>query len=162
MQPAEHQSALAVGALIEEHPQDKNETDLELALRYAVSRSPAGILIVGALGGRLDQTLGNIGLLASPDLAGLDVRMDDGLEEAFFCRTQAEIRGGPGDIVSLLPWGGAVRGVRTEGLRWALRDETLYADKTRGISNEMLETGAHVNISAGLLLVIHRRQSGSM
>jgi thiamine pyrophosphokinase len=92
----------------------------------------------------------------------VDIRLDDGLEQVFFCRSQAEIRGHPGDIVSLIPWGAtAVQGVRTEGLRWALQAETLYPDKTRGISNEMLEASAHIRISAGLLLVIHRRQAQS-
>jgi thiamine pyrophosphokinase len=159
--PAEHEGAVALGALIQQHPHDKNETDLELAIRYAVSRSPSSILIVAGLGRRLDQTIGNIALLAASDLATLDVRMDDGLEEVFFCRQEAEVRGQPGDIVSLIPWGSAVQGVSTQRLRWPLHEETLYPDQTRGISNEMLEPTAHVSISAGLLLVIHRRQSQS-
>jgi len=162
LDPAEHQSALAFGALVQQHPHDKDETDLELAIRYAVSRSPSSILIVAGLGRRLDQTIGNIALLTGPDLADFDVRLDDGVEQVLFCRGQAELRGSPGDIVSLIPWGADAQGVRTHGLRWVLNSETLYADKTRGISNEMLETKANVSISAGLLLVIHRRRSQSM
>ena len=38
---------------IEQYPEDKDETDLELALRYAIESRPSAILIVGALGGRL-------------------------------------------------------------------------------------------------------------
>ena len=162
LEPAEHQSALALGALVQQHPHDKNETDLELAIRYAVDRAPSSILIVAGLGRRLDQTVGNIALLSASDIADLDVRMDDGVEEVFFCRQQAEVRGQPGDIVSLVPWGSAVEGVSTQRLRWPLHEETLYPDKTRGISNEMLEATAQVSISAGLLLVIHRRRSESM
>ncbi len=162
MEAADRQSALAAGAKIEQHPHDKNETDLELAIRYALAQAPATILIVAALGRRLDQTIGNIALLTAPELAGLDVRLDDGLEEAFFCRGRSEIEGRPGDIVSLIPWAAApVEGVQTDGLRWALHAETLYPDKTRGISNEMLETTARISIAAGLLLVIHRRQMQS-
>jgi thiamine pyrophosphokinase len=162
MAPVERQSVLALGSRVEQHPHDKNETDLELAIRYAVSRSPSSILIVAGLGRRLDQTIGNIALLSGPELVNLDVRMDDGVEEVFFCREHIEVRGKPGDIVSLIPWGAAVQGVRTKGLRWPLRDETLYADKTRGISNEMQDAIAQVAISAGLLLVVHRRQLRSM
>lgn len=162
IEPATRETALAAGALVQQHPHDKNETDLELAIRYAAAQAPSGILIVAALGRRLDQTIGNIVLLTQPVLNGLDVRIDDGLEEVFFCRGQCELRGNPGDIVSLIPWGAAgAQGVRTEGLRWALQAETLYPDKTRGISNEMLETVARVSITAGLLLVIHRRQAQS-
>ncbi len=162
IEPAAREKALASGAVVQQHPRDKNETDLELALRYAAAQAPSGIVVVGALGRRLDQTIGNLALLTAPECAGLDVRLDDGVEEAFFCRVEAEVRGERGDIVSLIPWGATpAQGVRTEGLRWTLHAETLYPDKTRGISNEMLETIARVSIDAGILLVIHRRQAPS-
>ena len=154
------------GIPIELHPRDKNETDLELALNRALEQKPSSIRIVGALGGRLDQTLGNISLLSDSRLASLDCRLDDGVEEVFFCRGQPKvpsqvfserIEGAYGDLVSLVPWNGTVTGIRTTGLRWPLNHETLYPDKTRGISNEMLETAAEVSIESGLLLVVHLR-----
>ena len=49
--------------------------------------------------------MGNIALLTDPQLATFDVRLDDGVEEIFFCRDQAQVQGGSGDIVSLIPWG---------------------------------------------------------
>jgi thiamine pyrophosphokinase len=154
------------GIPIELHPRDKNETDLELTLNRALEQKPSSIRIVGALGGRLDQTLGNISLLSDSRLASLDCRLDDGVEEVFFCRGQPQapsqafrgrIEGARSDLVSLVPWNGTVTGIRTTGLRWPLNNETLYPDKTRGISNEMLETVAEVSIETGLLLIVHRR-----
>jgi thiamine pyrophosphokinase len=142
-----------------QHPHDKNETDLELAIHYALEQMPDSILIVGALGNRLDQTLANIALLGDPELAELDVRLDDGVEEVYFCRKDTQVAGRSGDLVSLIPWGGAVMGVRTEGLKWPLLYETLYPDKTRGVSNEMLSEVAGIDIRSGLLLIVHRRLS---
>lgn len=136
---------------------DKNETDLELAIQHAVEMRPEQVVIVGALGGRLDQTLGNIALLSDARFPNLDLRLDDGVEELFFCRDQAEVHGRSGELVSLIPWGAPVEGVRTDGLRWPLSDETLYPNKTRGISNELLGERAAVRIRSGLLLVVHRR-----
>ncbi len=136
---------------------DKNETDLELAIQHAVEMQPEQVIIVGALGGRLDQTLGNIALLSDSRLSTLDLRLDDGVEELFFCRSQVEVHGRSGELVSLIPWGVSVEGVRTDGLRWPLSDETLYPNKTRGISNELLGERATVHIRSGLLLVVHRR-----
>ncbi len=146
------------GVTVEYHPRNKNETDLELAIDAALKQKPEQILIVAALGGRLDQTLANITLLADPRLASFDVRLDDGVEEIFVCRDQAEVQGKSGDLVSLIPWQGAVPEVQTKELKWPLRRETLYPDKTRGISNEMLGSTASVSIGSGLLLVVHRRQ----
>jgi thiamine pyrophosphokinase len=144
------------GVEIRQYPPDKNETDLELALRTALEAGYRSILVLAALGGRLDQTLGNLSLLTDPSLAEVDVRLDDGIEEAVFVRKQADVQGCPGDTVSLIPWGGLAEGVTTEGLRWPLRGETLYPEKTRGVSNEMLAEIATISLKSGLLLVIHR------
>jgi len=147
----------AAGVQVIQFPRDKNETDLELALQHAAEMQPEQVIIVGALGGRLDQTLGNIALLSDSRLSTLDLRLDDGVEEIYFCRDQAEVHGRSGELVSLIPWGVPVEGVRTEGLRWPLSDETLYPNKTRGISNELLGEQATVRIRSGLLLIVHRR-----
>ena len=149
----------ADGVPIELFPRDKNETDLELAIAKAIELNPKEIIIVAALGGRLDQTLANIALLTDLQLVTFDIRLDDGVEEIFFCRDQAEVKGRSGDIVSLIPWQGAVAGVLTENLKWKLNSETLYPDKTRGISNEMTSDVASIKISKGLLLIVHTRKS---
>jgi len=146
------------GVPIELFPRDKNETDLELALDHAIELEPKVILIIGALGGRLDQTFGNTALLSDARLSAVDVRLDDGVEEIFFCRAQEEVRGRSGDVVSLIPWGNPVHGVQTQGLKWQLHSETLFPEKTRGISNEMSGEVASIKIESGLLLVIHRRE----
>ena len=147
------------GVIVEPYPQDKNETDLELAINRAIELDPQQIIIVAALGGRLDQTLANITLLTDPRLSKLDIRLDDGVEEVYLCQDQAQIHGRSGDIVSLIPWQGDVSAVQTSALKWPLRKETLYPDKTRGVSNEMLGGTASVSIGSGLLLIVHRRQS---
>ena len=145
------------GVELELFPQDKNETDLELAVHRAIDMRPEQIVIIAGLGGRLDQTLGNISLLADTRLSSSIIRLDDGVEEIILCRDQAQIRGRSGDIVSLIPWQGIVTGVQTKDLKWPLTDETLYPDKTRGISNEMTGETASVSIRSGSLLIVHRR-----
>ncbi len=139
------------------YPKDKNETDLELAIQHALTLSPDQIIILAALGGRLDQTLGNIALLNDVEHLSFNVILDDGIEEVFFCHDNCEINGSVGDLVSLIPWQGEVTGVATTELRWPLQDEILYPHKTRGISNEMLGDTATVQIKSGSLLVVHRR-----
>ena len=139
-------------------PHDKNETDLELAIHRAVELNPAQIIIIAGLGGRLDQTLANITLLTDIRLSNIDIRLDDGVEESFLCRDQVQVRGRTGDIVSLIPWGGAVSEVQTTNLKSPLHRETLLPDRTRGISNEMLGESATISIGSGLLLIVHRRE----
>lgn len=147
----------AAGIAVVRYPHDKDQTDLELTLQYALEQEPSSILIIAALGNRLDHTLGNLATLSHPGLAAIDCRIDDGVEEAFLCRSHCEIDGKAGDIVSLMPWGGAVAGVRTDRLRWPLLGETLYPETSRGISNEMLGDTAKIELVSGMLLVVHRR-----
>ncbi|RIK28695.1 MAG: thiamine diphosphokinase [Anaerolineae bacterium] len=147
------------GVEIELFPRDKDETDLELALNKALELNPDEIIIAAALGGRTDQTLANIALISNTQYAIRNIRLDDGVEEIFLCRAQAEVRGRSGDLVSLIPWGEPVHGVQTENLKWRLNGETLYPDKSRGISNEMTNNIASIKIKSGLLLIIHTRQS---
>jgi thiamine pyrophosphokinase len=147
------------GVRIAQYHRDKNETDLELAIQHALDLKPEQIIIVAALGGRLDQSLANLALISDERLARLDVRLDDGVEEAFFCRDQVQVRGKNGDVVSLTPWQGMVKVIHTENLKWPLHNEILYPEKSRGVSNEMTSDIASIEIESGLLLVIHRRNS---
>ncbi len=156
--PEDKERAEAAGARFLQHPRDKNESDLELALQYALAQKPTSICILGGLGGRLDQTLANLSLLSDPRLADIPTRLDDGVEEALFCRARCEVRGRRGDLVSLLPWGAAVHGIHTEGLQWPLHGEPLFPHQTRGLSNEMTGEVATIRIASGLLLIVHRRQ----
>jgi thiamine pyrophosphokinase len=142
---------------VDQYPENKDETDLELAIQYALQLRYSSIVIVGALGGRMDQTLGNISLLTDFLISNADIRLDDGVEELLFCRDQAQVKGRSGDIVSLIPWNGDVSGVVTTGLKWALHAEMLFSYKTRGISNEMTDETATIQIKSGLLLIVHRR-----
>ncbi len=66
--PANFQTSTFDGEIVL-YPKDKNETDLELAIDHAVSLNPDQILILAALGGRMDQTLANIALLSNLQLA---------------------------------------------------------------------------------------------
>jgi thiamine pyrophosphokinase len=139
---------------------DKDETDLELALLEAVKKGFEEILVIAGLGGRLDQTLANLFLLMLPELAGIKVSLSNGIEEAFLIRDSAEIEGQVGDIVSLIPLNGRVSEVETQNLKYPLEKETLFPEKSRGISNGMLGKRAKVSIASGCLLCIHTRFAG--
>lgn len=146
----------AAGAQVLRHPADKDETDLELALKWAVGQGCRRLRVFGALGDRLDQSLANVHLLALPELRDCDVQLVDGRQRAWLLRPGAhDIHGAAGDSVSLLPLTGPARGIVTRGLRWELRDEDLAPGPARGVSNELIASRAGLRFSEGLLLVVH-------
>jgi thiamine pyrophosphokinase len=136
----------------------KEETDLELALLHAASEGAKEIVILAALGGRLDQTIANVLLLALPELKGIDARIVEGAQEAFLIQGEVTIEGQPGDTVSLIPLGGDAEGVTADGLEWPLDEDTLCFGPARGVSNVLTAQQARVRVKQGALLcvVIHR------
>jgi len=145
-----------LGARLHRYPARKDETDLELALIRAAETS-GEIIILGALGGRLDQTIANVMLLAMPCLVGLRVLIAGGDQQTFLITPAhpADVRGAPGDVVSLIPFGGDAHGIRTAGLEYPLRDESLFFGPARGVSNVMLGEQANVTVREGKLVCVH-------
>jgi len=152
----------AAGVPLERSPQDKDESDTELAIRAALSLGQPGVLILGALGGRIDHALANIGLLAMPELAGREAAILDARSRTVLVRAPGPdgavverlLPGRPGDLVSLLPLGPGVEGVTTRGLAYALVDEPLPEGRSRGLSNVRSAPDAAVVVRRGLLLVV--------
>ncbi len=140
-------------------PETKDQTDLELALLAAIDIGGDPITVVGALGGRIDQALTNIFLLLMPELQNVDVRLDDGLEELFLIQSHGSVTGKKGDTVSLLPLLSPVMGIRTKGLKFPLKDEILFPERSRGVSNEMDSDKAEITMKSGVLLCIHTRKT---
>jgi thiamine pyrophosphokinase len=146
----------SAGAAVHDYPEEKDETDLELALVFAAQHGADWIRIFGAAGGRIDQTLGNIYLLGLAALAGKDVRIVAGNQETWLLRPgENRIQGAAGDTLSLIPLSDSVQGVRTEQLYYPLKDETLTFGPARGMSNVLQTDEARVWVAAGRLLAVH-------
>ena len=139
------------------HPVAKDDTDLALALREAVARGATRVTLLSALRGpRLDHGVANLLLLAADEFSAIDLRAVDGDDELRAVRSSAPIAGAAGDLVSLLALSERCEGVRTQGLAWPLRGETLERGSTRGVSNVLEAEHAGVALSSGVLLLIHR------
>lgn len=148
----------ALGVRIVQHPPEKDQTDLELAVAHAVALGPARLSMLGVLGGRrFDHAMGNVLLLAHPLLREIDARILDADAETLVVGQERTIHGRCGEYVSLIPLTPRVEGVRTEGLRYPLRDEPLVQGSTRGVSNELAAEEATVRVAAGCLLLVHER-----
>jgi thiamine pyrophosphokinase len=154
--PEELAQLKAQGSQIISAKVEKNETDTELAVQTALAQGATSITLLGALGGaRFDHTLANILLLAGFET--LPMRIVDGPSTAWLLRGPGSttISGQESDLLSLLPLTGNASGVRTGGLYYPLRDETLYFGKPRGVSNVLVQENAEVSLAEGLLLIIH-------
>ena len=150
-------AAEAAGVRIERHPVDKEATDLELALDFALALGANRVTVVSGGGGaRLDHHLAELALLASSRFAPLqlDARIAGARVVAVHAGESVSLLGAPGAVLTLLALGGPASGVTTSGLRWPLRAETLLPGSTRGVSNEIVGGAVQVAITGGSLLAV--------
>ncbi len=146
---------------INPYPSHKDETDLELALQYAVNALAHETIILGALGARWDMTFANVLLIAHPRFSGLNIRLLDGAQEIFLLQggKRLDLDHRAGDAISLIPLCGDAGGIITHGLEYSLNDENLQFGSPRGVSNTIVAEHSQVFLSAGLLLCILERRS---
>ncbi len=145
------------GADVEQHPAAKDATDLELAIARAVRDGATEILLLGAVGGRLDQTIANLLILAQKNWAvPLTIAEGDQLARVLRGRQSVSLSGPTGGYVSAVALSEEVTGVTYRGLEYPLENATLRLGSTRGVSNTMLSSPAQVSIESGILLVIQQ------
>ena len=145
------------GVPVELAPQDKDESDTELAVAGAVAGGATEVTILGALGGpRFDHALANLLLLAHPRLRGRRARILDPAARITLLSGPARtvLEGRQGDLVTLLPIGGDATGVTTYGLKFGLADGVLEIGRTRGLSNVRTADVARVELASGRLLIV--------
>lgn len=137
------------------YPSEKNETDMWLAAQYAVNKGFKEIILIGALGGRMDHTLGNINVLESIQKMGASGRIYDENKEIFLLSEGIYIlKEKQGDIISLFPFGVYEARTKLEGLKYSGEVIILRNDSTCGVSNEFLNEPATITVISGKILAI--------
>ena len=145
----------ADGVELERHPRHKDQTDLELALERALRDGADEVLILGALGGRLDQALANILILAQrPWPVPIAVAEGNQVASVLHGGETVTLRGSRGSTVSLIPLSNEVTGVTYGGLEYDLTDAAISLGSTRAVSNVVSESPATISISTGLALIV--------
>ncbi len=147
----------AAGVEIIRYLESKDETDLELAINYAVEHEAKNIQLYGLLGGRWDMSFANVMLLSSPKYSTVAFQVVADNLEIFILRGGQSIKliGNPSDPVSVLPLGGNAKGVTYTGLAWSLKKANLVSGSPLGVSNHMLTDKATIQLASGILLIFH-------
>ncbi|MFN8464657.1 MAG: thiamine diphosphokinase [Caldilineaceae bacterium] len=155
LEPATVTKLIAQGVDVERYPVAKDQTDLELAIERGLRAGADEILLLGALGGRLDQTLANLLILAQRQWP-VPLRLVEGNELAQVLRSgeTLALQAAPGSTVSAIPLSAAVTGITYTGLEYPLDDATLTIGSTRGVSNVVASAPATITIRDGVLLVV--------
>jgi thiamine pyrophosphokinase len=145
----------AKGTKMIEYKMEKDETDTELAVQYAVQQGAKKITLLGGnSGNRFDHVIANLLLTTAVDVP---IHFVNGNQISWVEKGPAkvELQGKKGDLLSLIPLAGDVEGISSKNLHYPLTDDTLEFGKPRGISNVFTGDSAEVSFAKGILLFVH-------
>lgn len=137
---------------------EKDETDMELALDWALAKRPEKIRVFGGTGGRLDHFLGNVQILLKAELNGLPTQIE------MIDRQNHLFVKGPGShsvekmtnrkYISFVPVTPVVKGLTLERFKYPLNNCHISLGSTLCISNELVSDFGTFSFTEGIVLVI--------
>jgi thiamine pyrophosphokinase len=139
---------------------EKDDSDTQSAMNYAIERGARKIAILGATGKRQDHMLANLGLFLLAREKGAQIVLVDPYNYMRLVPsgTILEREKQFGKYVSFFPLGGAVEGLRLTGFKYRLNGYHLRTeDSGLTVSNEIIEDRAQITYETGTLLMIMSR-----
>ncbi|MFB4165569.1 thiamine diphosphokinase [Alteribacillus sp. JSM 102045] len=133
---------------------DKDKTDTEMGLEFALHKKPDKIIMFGVTGTRLDHTFANIFLLEKALDKGIEAEITDPQNKVSLVNRYKKIEKDTYTFVSFLPVSYKAAGVTLNGFLYPLKDAVLIRKETLGISNKITEKEAEIYVKNGVLLVI--------
>lgn len=144
------------GITFEQHQAEKDETDTELALRTAMEAGVGEITMLGASGGRLDHSIGNIHLLYACLKRGVNACMVDAKNRLYLLDEGKTFDAGKtwGKYISFLPLTQEVHGITLRGFKYPLTDRDIRIGTSLCISNELAEQMGTITFKDGVLICV--------
>ncbi len=135
---------------------NQDQTDGEKGLIYLKEQGFKEVVLLGALGGRLDHLLYHLAFLARPAYRGMRILLEEQCQWGQVIEGVQEVDSYPGQVVSLLPLYGLTR-VTSKGLKYELRQQNLALTDLCSVSNQALGEKFTLRISlAPCLLIVQR------
>ena len=134
---------------------EKDDTDTMMALKLAIRRGYRRIMLVGALGGRVDHMLANISLIAFAATKGADLQIVDGHHQIFAVRDgRRRVPRSSWRNISVFAFDTECTGVTLRGMKYPLEGAVLTNTFALGVSNEFTEDIAEISVESGILIVV--------
>lgn len=136
------------------HDPDQETNDLEKALARAFTEGSREVVVLGATGMRLDQSLKNLSVLKQFNDKFESLIFRDNHLDTFLLPSSFSKKFEPGTQISLFPLSGKVAGIHTKGLKYPLNNEQLINGVRDGSSNEVVSSPVEITHAEGDLLML--------
>ncbi|MEK3808977.1 thiamine diphosphokinase [Bacillus sp. FSL H8-0547] len=135
-------------------PAEKDQTDTEIALEWAVKMNPEAIILFGSTGGRLDHFLANTQLLARYPETNIEIIDRKNQLSVFLPGTRSVHSESRFPYISFLPVSLEVRDITLEGFKYPLSGCHIKLGATLCISNELIRPSGTFSFSSGILMMV--------
>nr|WP_274853847.1 thiamine diphosphokinase [Bacillus methanolicus] len=144
--------------VLKKYKPEKDETDMELALNWALGEQPEKIRMFGATGGRLDHFFANVQLLLKPAIINIELNLElIDKKNHIYIKTPGSYEmkiNKDRKYISFIPMSPFVKGLTLEGFKYPLKDYQIPWGSTLCISNELISDYGTFSFSEGILMVI--------
>jgi thiamine pyrophosphokinase len=140
-------------------PSQKDETDLELAILWALEQKPTSIKLFGVTGGRFDHTLANIQLAIKGIEYQIPIEIVD--QQNIICMntpgTYIVPRMEAYPYLSFVPFTQEVTGIFLHGFKYSLTNASIQWGSTLCISNELVEHTGTYSFESGIIIMVRSK-----
>jgi thiamine pyrophosphokinase len=145
------------GIKTESFPIEKDKTDGEIAVDYAISEGSSEIIILGSFKEELDHALGNLFLLFKIDKARIKSKLLTQYYEIEIINSKKEYLGKEGHELTLIPISEVVEGLNIKGSKYNLRNVKVEMGQTLTLRNQIIDKKANVYFKKGKIISILKR-----
>jgi thiamine pyrophosphokinase len=137
---------------------EKDLTDTHSAINLAIGLKSKKIIIIGAIGTRLDHTIANIHILKLAIDKGINIKIINETNEITLINNSIKIYKDQNyKYISLIPLTTTVENITLKGFKYPLTKRTLYIGDSLGISNEQLQQEGEIQLEKGILILIRSK-----
>ncbi len=138
------------------YPSEKDATDTNLCLDYAIEQGCQEVVILGGIGGRLDHEFSHYALLLYGLKRGVRVKLVNGCNEIWMEDKPFTLRPDEKKYISFFPFAGDVEDFTVRGLKYRAEGMKLSCGLVQASSNQF-DGGETAEVSfreGGILLVM--------
>lgn len=145
--------------ILHKYNPEKDNTDTDIALKLAIELNSSNITIIGALGKRMDHALANIHILKYALEIGIPCQIVDDNNKIYLVKSHCNLYKNRiyGKYISLIPLTSRVEGITLKGFKYPLDNGEIEIGISLGVSNEIIEDVATIDLKSGILIVIESK-----
>ncbi len=138
---------------------EKDASDTEIGLRFAIELGYKELILIGATGTRLDHVWANVQTLSIAKEYGVNAKIIDSYNQISLIDKKVLLKKEQsfGTCFSIFSLGGAVQGLTIKGAKYPVENVELTPINSLSVSNEFASDEVEITYKSGQLILMETR-----